>query len=368
MDYAGDIKWTTRGIQKAVVVATNLESFTGIPQTKLVLHQFFDTRAWISHKLLVKSNAPQCLNMVKDIKFHFEQNQAIDTAEHAVMTNLIRNVPQVYTPEEQISISDGKSFMCRTTSNEGTSISFVSSDPLVAMKGVFYGGEALGTGIATTIMDATAEEVISSVYCDLYSRKLEASPSSSYIIELKSKCLNDHSLLYLTERKLPIPGFSPREAPTKATWWRDQDGSAGMDVSITDEGEDLLPHKPGNVRMVVHTVWTCTPLPDIGGLPQTAVKLATKVDLAGVVPAFLMNKLGTGFLSMTSRLRQRFDRSHEVDVMKRTEIITRMTALRKSEPKNPNDSLQDKNSLRKVRKHFAPIWMQVEGRGKVVGR
>jgi len=188
-------------------------------------------------------------------------------------------------------------------------------DPKVNLKLVHLDGESLVTGVVTTVVDTSVEECAANEFCSLYSRKFKRSARDRGITDFTVKCINDHSLYYLTTRNLGvlIPGFAEREFRLKATWKKDDLGNALVYFEDTSECDITHPVKSKSVVTSVQTFWFFEPLPSIGGVPQTKVTLTSKVNLRGAIPSRIMNALAPRFASTVSDLRKKFDRNRSID-------------------------------------------------------
>lgn len=211
--------------------------------------------------------------------------------------------------------------------------------------------------VTSLIADCAARE-----YSSLVSREFKRSARSRGILDLFVHKINDHSLYYLTTRDLgiPIPGFAEREFRSKATWHKNERGEVILDFA--DAGSDcdnMHPVKPRSVVANQHTIYFFEPLPPIGDVPQTRVVMTTKMDLNGSIPSYIMygwseataeashrlpipltptylllvalllarNTLAPKFVSVLSRMRQKFDRSKEVDAFNRQRVADKLRTL-----------------------------------------
>ncbi|GMH47290.1 hypothetical protein TL16_g00027 [Triparma laevis f. inornata] len=72
------------------------------------------------------------------------------------------------------------------------------------------------------------------------------------------------------------------------------------------------------VRASATSFWKFEKLPDIEGIPQTSVTYYQQVDLKGYIPHFVMNGKIVETMSYLSEIRQKFDKSMEIDECKRS--------------------------------------------------
>ena len=81
----------------------------------------------------------------------------IDEAARQALANIIKNVPQHYTDEEEEAIREGKEFYEECKENKNFD-KLKSPDSRVKMKLVHVDGASHGTAVATTVVDASVEE------------------------------------------------------------------------------------------------------------------------------------------------------------------------------------------------------------------
>ncbi|GMI20019.1 hypothetical protein TrCOL_g10403, partial [Triparma columacea] len=225
------------------------------------------------------------------------RDEEVDKAALASLANIIKNEHQDYTDEEKGAIRKGKEFYEKCKEDENFD-DLKSPDERVKMKLVHVDGASSGTGVATTVVDGSADECAANEIISLNSRNERKKAKMNGITTMKVVNVNPHTLYYITTRKLGIPGFSPREGRSKVTWYKEDDGKVIIDVADTKELHKDFPVKAGNVVVKIHTVWVFEPLDSIGGVPQTSVTFMTKVDLGGIFFSSIVNKLAPRFLGV----------------------------------------------------------------------
>ena len=205
-----------------------------------------------------------------------------------------------------------------------------SVDEKVELKLVHNDGESLVTGVATTVVDASAEDCAASKFSSMYARSMSKQAKEKNITDHTTIRINDHSLYYLTTRDLRVPilGFAQRDWRIKVTWFKSVvDNSIFIYFSDTAECDETHPVKPKSVVASAHTVWKFQTLPMIGEIPQTKVIFTSKVDVGGAVPSAIMNRLVTRMVRNISDMRKLFDKSKDVDAYRRLVIVEKMTKL-----------------------------------------
>ncbi|GMI31066.1 hypothetical protein TrCOL_g1062 [Triparma columacea] len=272
---------------------------------------------------VVDRKIPQSLKLVSDIQQTFAQDDAVDNASLASLANIIKNETQDYTDEEEDAIRKGNEFYekCKVDENFDE---LKSPDERVKMKLVHVDGANSGTGFATTVVDASVEECAANEIVGLDSREKNRKAQNNGITFLKVVNVNAHTLYYVNTRELGLPRFAPRDGRSKITWSKQHDGKVIIDVADTEGIHVEFPVKAGNILVKVHTVWVFEPLDPIGDVPQTSVTFTTKVDLGGIFFSSIVNKLAPRFLAQVSNLRKKFDKSQEIEIFKRQQIIAKI--------------------------------------------
>ena len=248
------------------------------------------------------------------------QDDVLDRASMMSVANTIKNEPQNYTQEEDAAIKKGIELYekCKEMAMLDKFDKVKSPDDKVNMKSVPIEG-SLATGLATAVIDASVEESVAYEYADLYSRSFNKKSKERGITFLHVKKISDHSQYYSSTRSLGIPGFSLREARNKITWKKLNDKVMFV-VSDTNDLLEEFPIGKGNVLIQSHIVWMFEKMEPIGNVPQTAVTLSAQFNLGGVFSsksASLLTKVAAPkYLSLLSDLRQRFDKSKEIQEYK----------------------------------------------------
>jgi len=183
-----------------------------------------------------------------------------------------------------------------------------SPDPRVTIKLVHNEGESLGVGFAQTIIDADLSTVVAYEF-KKDSRERIAGLKKKRVVEQQIKKESNHSQLYYLSRDLGVPGLSNREYRLQCCWKR-EGNLVWTTYQPTISLNELVPAKLGDVLGSSTTTWLFESLPNVGGIPQTKVTFVTKNDIAGAVPAYVMNKLAHKGAKPVLSLRERFDRGN----------------------------------------------------------
>ena len=77
------------------------------------------------------------------------------------------------------------------------------------------------------------------------------------------------------------------------------------------------PRDPTIVAASGRANWKYERLDDVVGVPQTKVTFSGRYDIGGAVPTFLMNKLAKNVAKNLVMMREKFDRSLDIDRARR---------------------------------------------------
>ena len=211
-----------------------------------------------------------------------------------------------------------------------------SGDSLVSFKLAHLDKDKLGTGIAETVVDAPLEELAAWEF-------LKSSRESSKNFRLKGgvgkkvKLINDHCMYYASTRDLKVPTFKHREWRAKAVWKKEgenrievvYDDTNDLDEEVRTEYQALIyspalthtsaqhPRDKNIVAGSSRTTWEYERLEDVEGIAQTKVTFVSRVDIGGVVPNIVMNKLSKSVAKTLVLMRKKFDRSLDIDKSRR---------------------------------------------------
>jgi len=324
VDYGGNPGKLVQATTSGILTAKNIEDHNGFLQCKLTLTQYMDTGGHIPVKI-VDRTIPRVLSTIAVLRDSFNRDEEVDKAALASLVNIIKNEHQDYTDEEKVAIRKGKKFYgyCKEDENFDA---LKSPDERVKMKLVHVNGASSGTGVATTVVDASVEECAArELFLD--SREFRKTSKERGITEYHVKNVNDHTFYYITTRELGLPGFSPRDGRNKIIWLKQDDGKVIINFEDTEELHEDFPVKARNVLVKAHTVYVFEPLDPIGEVSQTLVTLSTKLDLGGVFYSSITNKLAPRFLGVLSSLRKKFDKSKEIDIFKRQQTIAKFEEI-----------------------------------------
>ena len=250
----------------------------------------------------------------------------VDRAALNTLAEVIRTRPQEYTAGEEEFIKRGRDFVGMYSSGEADTYDLKNPDPKVKIEGVHIDGDNFGAVMAVAVIDTDAATCLMYEYRK-DSREALAARMDKGIVEAAVSNLNDHCQLYLNVRNLGIPGLSNREWRVKGVWEACDDGTYFLTYEDTDELNEQYPVKVGNVVASSRAAWLFEPLPKVGNISQTRVTLVARADIKCGISGFIMDRLILGFGKNLSLLRERFDRSLDIDAEKRSTIIGLMRSL-----------------------------------------
>jgi hypothetical protein len=105
-------------------------------------------------------------------------------------------------------------------------------------------------------------------------------------------------------------------------------------------------------------VWEFKPLPPRGGFQLTQVTLTKVVDLMGVVTSSMMEMIGPGLLIEVSHLRKNFDKSREIDAIKRKQLAMSMEGISQADDLDTRFDLA-KNAIQVKGSSLETIWVDL---------
>ncbi|GMI56321.1 hypothetical protein TeGR_g5225, partial [Tetraparma gracilis] len=134
------------------------------------------------------------------------------------------------------------------------------------------------------------------------------------------KKINDHQNIYHVVYDLSIPTFLPRQFISRIVWKWAGDKKELTVVADSVKNTDF-PERKEYLRASATGMYQYKQEAEVGELPQTKVTYTMQVDLGGVIPKWVQNRQGVGTLMYLSKMRERFDRSLELDGKKREELV-----------------------------------------------
>jgi len=269
---------------------------------------------------ILDSKIPQALGAVCELRDQFQRDDEIDTMERDELARIVKDQPQVYSEDEDSLIQQVyvKLGMLEWEHFE----ELESPDHLVKMGKIFVAGQKDVTirGIAT--IDALVEQCAA---WDLMKMSREQMKRRSNTERSLVK-INEHHSVYHFVKDLHIMSLQPREWIMNSVWkWRD-----GRTLEIAYEhnpDHELFAKRSskfmrdGNSSTVHYLLEQMPSSSSSGGVPQTRVTFTQTVNLGGVVPKWAVTRHGGKQLMYVSTMRQRFDRSLEIDGAARAQNV-----------------------------------------------
>ena len=182
------------------------------------------------------------------------------------------------------------------------------------------GGSTAGIGRAVTIVDASIEDCAAWELARVSRERMKDHYKWGGLGKSLLK-LNNHSDLFYNVIDFGVKTLAPREWVSKVVWKMvDKDT---MLVCYEDVEDDRFPPSAGKgyVRASSGAFWKYELLPEVRGIPQTRVTYCQQIDLKGFIAALVMNSRSVQTLEYLSSMRQKFDKSMEIDAGHRSAIV-----------------------------------------------
>ncbi|GMH94195.1 hypothetical protein TL16_g12834 [Triparma laevis f. inornata] len=308
-----------RGITRGFCHVEKLADRGGAQQCRLSLIMYFDA-AGIIPTWVLDSLAPDNLDVVQQAIDEFRQDDKIDTADNEDFSAYIKEHwrEEEYSEAEQLRIENGDATV-KTIMGSANLKVLESGDPLVTLKAAHLDGDKLVTGFAESVVDGYMEEV-AAFECLKMSREATRNFHKKGGIKNIVEKVNGHSFCYLTRRDLKVTGFRQKEFRTIVVWKKVSEDKMVVCYDDTDAMDEEHPRDPNIVYGSSRSIWEYERLPDVEGVPQTRVLFVARVDVAGSVPNFVMNRLVKGFAKSMTNMRKKFDKSLEIDATRSAAI------------------------------------------------
>ncbi|GMH81209.1 hypothetical protein TL16_g08858 [Triparma laevis f. inornata] len=312
---------TLRATSMGLFRCETLEPLGGVPQCKVTLTQFFDAGGSLPRWLITKK-MPEILSVVVSMQDLFNRDAEVDEAVRLEYAALIEGYEGEYSKEEEAMVERGVSFREKVT--DSVRYKELPVDSFLVAKSVHVDNESLVAGSAHTVIDGSLENVAAYEYLKMSRGQLKVWGKKGGL-EKFTKRINDHSQYYVQARDLKVPGLTVREWRTKVVWKRLEEDTIVVVYEDTNDLDEELGQK--NLRGTATTIFTMERLAPMGKIPQTLVKMTTRVDVAGSVPSFVMNRLAKAFTRNLSKIREDFDRSKEFDRENRAIFVQAVTSF-----------------------------------------
>ena len=313
VDFGGPVGKLLRSYSRAYVLCEHLEPIGGIvSQCALTLIQFFDAGgslpAWVINKKL-----PEIFSVIHDIQVYFNRDEEVDNIERNEYAERIRSHQGTYTEKENKMEIRAMGLFQETMQGRHFKKLDVA-DKFISSRVVHLDNDSLVTGLAKCVVDAPLEEVAAWEMLKMSRQGVKAHILKGGI-DKWTREINEHSQYYVQTRDLKIPGLSVREWRSKVVWKKLNEKQIMIMYEDTRELDEELGSKYtlGTAR----TVFMMERLPDLKSMPQTSVVFVVRVDIAGAVPSFIMNKQSEKFTKNLTNMRTTFDKSLAYDKIHR---------------------------------------------------
>ena len=335
IDYGTSIR-TVRGTAKGFMRLAKLNN----DQCTVTYFQYLDGGGSIP-EWVVNRKVAMVLGYTSNLRDCFQRDDEIDTAERNELVEIAKNVPQVYSAEENEIVDRTMSMLGALKPEEFRPLE--SPDHLVEMGlSLAETGEIRGLVMrASTILDAPVEYCVACDYLLLRS----VFKNGSYYIERRGLEINAHHSLWYQLYDLGNPSLQVRQFVSNCMWKRLDEKTM---VALTEPTEsDEFPRIAGAVRALATSLLVYEMLEPVNGVPQTKFTSLYQIDLKGVLPRFAVEASAVNFLSVASLQRKSLDRGVEIDGATRARNVEMIKAH--AEPYSAEES----HILEKGEEHFA---------------
>jgi len=319
VDYGVRLR-TTKGLTKGLWIFEDIPAVRGgAKQCRATYVMNLDARGFIP-TWVVNKTAPKALKIVQEAIDEFRQDDRIDAAEREEFTTFVKEhwKEEVYSVEELLLINKGKANVKAIMDSADLKV-VDSGDPTVSLRVAHLEDDKLGTGAFECVIDAEMEELVA-FDCLKMSREAKRNYEMKGGIERLVKKVNGHSFYVLSRRDLKVPGFTHREFRNIVIWRKESEDKMIVCYDDTDDLDDEHPRDPNAVTGSARVVWVYERLPALEGVPQTRVQVLARIDVAGSVPHFVMNRLAKNFGKVLINMTKKFDKSLEIDAGHRAAI------------------------------------------------
>lgn len=208
------------------------------------VRQKFDLGGYVPASF-INNNMPRILGVIGSMGNVFNKDSDVDEENLLKLANIVKNVPQTNTKEEEDRINMGKKFYMKTLTSK--KVKKIQLD-VVQMRQVQIEGEGLVRGFLETVVDAPIQDCVAFEFIK-DSREKCKGLKKKRVVEQHIRKINDHTQLYLSSRNLGIPGFGTRTFRVACTWYKEENGKAFWIVySPTKDLDEEFPLGKGVVR------------------------------------------------------------------------------------------------------------------------
>ncbi|GMH77977.1 hypothetical protein TL16_g07607 [Triparma laevis f. inornata] len=314
----------TRGFVRAFWQVEDLPVRGGAKQCRATFVQQIDAGGSIP-TWVVNKKVPQALSGVQGAIDEFRQDEKVDAASLGELATLIRERGQneVYSEEENALLERA----CQTFEDdlkEGALKQLKSPDVFVKMMStVVKEGDQAVIGKCVAVVDAAIEDCAAFELAKMTRVKMKDHYDFGGV-EREEVALTNHSDLFYFVADFGIKSFARREWLMKSVWKMVDENT--IIIGYEDAENDNYPIGAGKkyVRASATAFWKFERLPEMNGFPLSRVTYCQKADLKGFIPRFVANLKIVRTLEILSVMRKKFDKSLEIDVGRRAEIVKKI--------------------------------------------
>jgi hypothetical protein len=266
----------------------------------------------------------------------YQRNAEVDAFQRNEFSDVIKNVPQGYLPEEEGILRRVKEKMCDIPEDYFSVIK--SADKHVKMRQHFAEGSTSAVGRATTVVDCNIQDCASWELCKMSREHVVDFYGNGMGIKRELKERNKHFYTFYQVVNIPLPGFLPREFVVNIVWKWCDDEKTKLEVSCESTLKDTDEYKLNSkyIRCISYDHWTYEKLDPLGtsNISQTKITKTALVDILGSMPKWLANANVSKQLSYLSMMRTKFDKSDIIDYTS----VNKQIAIIRSHKDNPNSN------------------------------
>ena len=243
---------------------------------------------------------------------------------------IIRTEAQDYTLEESAIIRRGKQQLSQERYILEADKVVIKEDTGVVVKVSHVDGVGAVKGSGAISVDASVAACLAHVFVkdDLESTVAAAEREGEGVPTVVKK-LNNHSHLYFSGSDPDNRGFSSCAIFAKGVWQVDRGGTAFLvyeDASPKDLVKDFPMEAGSSKTASVHLAFMFEPLGSVTSrlIPQTKVTAVASFDFRQQLSSAAVNFMAAQVCKHLSDLRIKFDRSIEIDDVRRSDITERI--------------------------------------------
>ncbi|GMI02548.1 hypothetical protein TrVE_jg10594 [Triparma verrucosa] len=337
VDYGSNVM-KLRGLTRGWWQFEDLPNKGNVKQCRATFISYMDPNGIVPTRI-VNSLIPDHLSSLTLVADNFQKDKLVDLVDGQVLETIVRTRwdQEIYTDQENKIISNGISFLQSVKDSsdwlkiqnetEGIGEHQNTSVNDIRWQLAHLDGDKLATGIVEAVIDAPIEKVVVWEFLKT-SRESTREHLKKNGLAKVTKVINNHSLYYLNVRDLKVPGLLHREFRSKSVWKRVGQNKIYV---VYEDTKDLDVEHPHDSRInhvgSARTTWEYERLEDNEGIPQTKVTLASRFDLGGSIPTFIMTKLAKKVVRNVAMMMTKFEQGATMDERRRRRLVDKIKEM-----------------------------------------